>query len=141
MNSVILATVSRLLTGLLLVFSVFLLLRGHNLPGGGFAGGLVAASAFVLHALANGFESARGLLVFSPRHIMGAGLVVAIVSGLAGMLAGRPFLTGLWDQTPLPVVGKLGTPLFFDVGVYLAVLGVTCLIVFSLGEDSEEEED
>lgn len=141
MNSVILATVSRLLTGLLLVFSVFLLLRGHNLPGGGFAGGLVAASAFVLHALANGFQSARRLLVFSPRQIMGAGLVVAIVSGLAGMLAGRPFLTGLWDQTPLPVVGKLGTPLFFDVGVYLAVLGVTCLIVFSLGEDSEEEED
>jgi multicomponent Na+:H+ antiporter subunit B len=137
---VILATVSRLLTGLLLVFSVFLLLRGHNLPGGGFAGGLVAASAFVLHALANGFASARQLLVFRPRIIMGAGLVVAIVSGLAGMAAGRPFLTGLWDKTTLPVIGKLGTPLFFDVGVYLTVLGVTCLIVFSLGEDAEGED-
>ena len=140
MNSVILVTVSRLLTGLLLVFSVFLLLRGHNLPGGGFAGGLVAASAFVLHALANGFASARHLLVFRPRIIMGAGLVVAIVSGLAGMAVGRPFLTGLWDKTQLPVIGKLGTPLFFDVGVYLTVLGVTCLIVFSLGEDSEGED-
>jgi multicomponent Na+:H+ antiporter subunit B len=140
MSSVILATVSRLLTGLLLVFSVFLLLRGHNLPGGGFAGGLVAASAFVLHALANGFASARQLLIFRPRIIMGAGLVVATVSGLVGMAAGRPFLTGLWDKTTLPVIGKLGTPLFFDVGVYLTVLGVTCLIVFSLGEDSEGED-
>ncbi|MEX1114684.1 MAG: Na+/H+ antiporter subunit B [Akkermansiaceae bacterium] len=139
MNSVILATVSRLLTGLLLVFSVFLLLRGHNLPGGGFAGGLVAASAFVLYALASGFPAARRLLVFYPRVIMGFGLVLAIVAGLAGNVAGLPFLTGLWDKTPLPVIGKLGTPLLFDVGVFFAVLGVTTLIVFSLGEDTEEE--
>ena len=140
MNSIILATVSRLLTGLLLVFSVFLLLRGHNLPGGGFSGGLVAASAFVLFAFASGFPAARRVLVAPPRIIMGFGLVVAIVAGLAGNVAGLPFLTGLWDKTPFPVVGKLGTPLLFDTGVYFAVLGVTTLIVFSLGEDSEEED-
>lgn len=140
MNSVILATVSRLLTGLLLVFSIFLLLRGHNLPGGGFSGGLVAASAFVLYAFANGFPAARRMMVFVPRLYMASGLVVAVVAGLAGNVAGRPFLTGLWDKTPLPVIGKLGTPLLFDVGVYLAVVGVTTLIVFSLGEDSEEED-
>ena len=140
MNSVILATVSRLLTGLLLVFSVFLLLRGHNLPGGGFSGGLVAASAFVLYAFASGFPAARRMLVFYPRLYMGFGLVVALISGLAANVAGLPFLTGLWDKTPFPVVGKLGTPLFFDVGVYFTVLGVTTLIVFSLGEDSEEED-
>lgn len=139
MNSVILATVSRLLTGLLLVFSVFLLLRGHNLPGGGFAGGLVASCAFVLHALANGFPSARQLLGIYPRLVMGAGLAIAALSGVVGILAGRPFLTGLWDKTPLPVIGKLGTPLFFDIGVYFTVLGVTCLIVFSLGEEGEED--
>ncbi len=140
MNSIILATVSRLLTGLLLVFSVFLLLRGHNLPGGGFSGGLVAASAFVLVSFASGFPAARRLLVAPPRVIMGFGLVVALVAGLAANAAGYPFLTGLWDTTPFPVVGKLGTPLLFDVGVYFAVLGVTTLIVFSLGEDSEEED-
>jgi multicomponent Na+:H+ antiporter subunit B len=139
MNSIILATVSRLLTGLLLVFSVFLLLRGHNLPGGGFSGGLVAASAFVLYAFASGFPAARRVLVVPPHIIMGFGLVISVISGLAANAAGLPFLTGLWDKTPLPVVGKLGTPLFFDVGVYFAVLGVTTLIVFSLGEDSEEE--
>lgn len=135
MNSIILTTVSRLLTGLLLVFSVFLLLRGHNLPGGGFAGGLVAASAFVLHALATDFASARRMLWLDPRTIMGLGLLVATVSGLLAFFQGKPFLTGLWDKTPLPVVGKLGTPLMFDSGVYLLVLGMTCLVVFSLGED------
>lgn len=139
MNSIILATVSRLLTGLLLVFSVFLLLRGHNLPGGGFAGGLVAACAVVLHALANGFPSARRLLGVYPRIIMAGGLFVAIIAGLAGTVAGRPFLTGLWDKTPLPVVGKLGTPLLFDAGVYFTVVGVVCLVVFSLGEEGEED--
>lgn len=139
MNSIILTTVSRSLTGLLLLFSFFLLLRGHNLPGGGFAGGLVAASGIVLHALANGFPSARRLLWMDPRSIMGVGLLVAIASGLPGMLYGLPFLTGLWDQTPFPVVGKLGTPLLFDAGVYITVLGMVCLIVFSLGEKGEED--
>lgn len=68
MNSVILATVSRLLTGVLLVFSVFLLLRGHNLPGGGFSGGLVAASAFVLFAFANGFPRPGACYFHPARH-------------------------------------------------------------------------
>lgn len=135
MNSIILATVSRLLTGLLLVFSVFLLLRGHNLPGGGFAGGLVAASAFVLHALATDFASARRLLGFDPRTIMGFGLALATGSGIVAFFRSEPFLTGIWDKTPLPVVGKLGTPLVFDTGVYFLVLGMTCLVVFTLGED------
>lgn len=135
MNSIILSTVSRLLTGLLLVFSVFLLLRGHNLPGGGFAGGLVAAGAFVLHALAAGFPSARQMLWFDPRTIMGLGLLVAAGSGVLAFAYDLPFLTGLWDKTPLPVVGKIGTPLVFDTGVYLLVLGMTCLVVFALGED------
>jgi multicomponent Na+:H+ antiporter subunit B len=136
-NSIILSTVSRLLIGLLLVFSVFLLLRGHNLPGGGFAGGLVAASAVVLHALAAGFPAARRLLLLDPRTIMGLGLAVAACSGFLGFVWGLPFLTGLWDKTPLPVVGKIGTPLVFDTGVYLLVLGMTCLVVFALGEDED----
>jgi len=139
MNSVILNATNRLLSGLLIVFSVFLLLRGHNLPGGGFAGGLVAACAFVLQALTSGVVSARKLLVFDPRTIIAAGLFVALISGLPGLFDGLPFLTGMWDKTPLPIVGKLGTPLLFDVGVYIVVGGISCLIVFSLGEELEEE--
>jgi multicomponent Na+:H+ antiporter subunit B len=126
------------MTGVLLVFSIFLLLRGHNLPGGGFGGGLVAASAVVLHALAQGFHSARQMLWIYPRVLVGIGLSIAIISGLLGVVVGQPFLTGLWGQASWPVVGKLGTPLLFDVGVYLTVLGVVCLIVFSLGEDEED---
>jgi len=139
MNSVILNATNRILSGLLIVFSVFLLLRGHNLPGGGFAGGLVAACAFVLQALTSGVVSARKLLVFDPRTIIAAGLFVALISGLPGLFDGLPFLTGMWDKTPLPIVGKLGTPLLFDVGVYIVVGGISCLIVFSLGEELEEE--
>jgi len=138
MKSVILAALSRLIFGLLLLFSIFLLLRGHNLPGGGFVGGLVAAGAFVLQALAEGFAEARRHLRFPARVILGVGLVVALTSGLLGMFYGYPFLTGIWTPEPLPVLGKLGTPLMFDLGVYLTVLGVTCQVVFSLGEEGEE---
>jgi len=138
MKSVILAALSRLIFGLLLLFSVFLLLRGHNLPGGGFVGGLVAAGAFVLQALAEGFAESRRRLRLPARVIMGIGLLVAITSGILGTFYGYPFLTGIWTTEPLPLLGKLGTPLMFDLGVYLTVLGVTCQVVFSLGEEGEE---
>lgn len=138
MKSVILAALSRLIFGLLLLFSIFLLLRGHNLPGGGFVGGLVAAGAFVLQALAEGFAESRLRLRLPARVIMGIGLLVAITSGILGMFYGYPFLTGIWTAEPLPLLGKLGTPLMFDLGVYLTVLGVTCQVVFSLGEEGEE---
>lgn len=139
MNSIILRATNQLLIGLLLVFSVFLMLRGHNLPGGGFSGGLVASCAFVLQSLCYGVASARRLLWMDPRTIIGVGLSLALASGLAAVVQGRIFLTGLWNLTPLPVVGKLGTPLLFDLGVYAVVLGIGCLIVFSLGEEEEEE--
>ncbi len=139
MNSVILNATNRLLAGLLIIFSVFLLLRGHNLPGGGFAGGLVASCAFVLQALTFGVASARKLLVFDPRTIIAIGLLIALLSGLPGIMDGLPFLTGMWDKTPLPIVGKLGSPLWFDLGVYIVVGGICCLIVFSLGDELEEE--
>jgi multicomponent Na+:H+ antiporter subunit B len=137
MNSVILATVSRLVTALLLILSLFLLIRGHNLPGGGFAGGLVAAGAFVLELLARGSTSARKLLGVDPSILIGIGLAVAVLSGLPGMVEGMPFLTGVWDKTVWPVLGKLGTPLLFDTGVYITVLGISCLIVFSLWEEED----
>jgi len=138
MKTLILNTTNRFIIGLLLVFSVFLLIRGHNLPGGGFCGGLVAAAAFALQALAYGVPSARQLLIIDPRTIIGIGLIVAFVSGLWGNLFGLPFLTGIWEKTPLPVIGKLGTPFVFDVGVYIVVLGVVSMIVFVLADDQDE---
>jgi multicomponent Na+:H+ antiporter subunit B len=85
--------------------------------------------------LAEGLDSARRLLRRPPLSIVAAGLLVALLSGLAPLLAGRPFLTGLWLETPLPVVGKVGSPVVFDVGVYLVVLGIVLTILFALAEE------
>lgn len=137
MKTIILRTASNYMLPLLLVFSVFILLRGHYLPGGGFVGGLIASIAFVLHAFANGLGDTRQLFRFHPGFLMPAGLTVAFLSGIAPILAsGKPFLTGLWYSEPLPVVGNLGSALFFDIGVYLVVLGVTLTIIFSISEST-----
>lgn len=136
MTSLILQTSSRLIEPLLVMFSVFLLLRGHDAPGGGFVGGLMAASAFALHMIAFDVVSARRTLRVGPRSLIAGGLSLALAGGLIGPLAGRPFLTSLWFDVSLPGLGvlHLGTPLVFDLGVYFVVLGVALLIVFSLAE-------
>lgn len=135
MNSLILSVAGRYLLPLLLLFSLFLLLRGHNEPGGGFVGGLVAASAFALYALAFDVAAARRLLRLEPRVLIALGLTVAGVSGFGGLLTGRPFFAPVWGAQDLPIIGKPGTPLFFDTGVYLTVIGITTLILFSLAEE------
>lgn len=132
--SIILRQGASLLLPILLLFSVFLLLRGHNLPGGGFSGGLVAATAFALYALSWGIDAAEKLLRIPTRWLIISGLLVAAGSGLLALLLGLPLMSGLWWDQPLPVVGKLGTPFVFDVGVYLAVVGVTLTIFFNLME-------
>lgn len=135
MGSIILYLAARYLMPLLMVFSVFLLIRGHNEIGGGFVGGLVAAAAFILYAIANNVQEGRRILRVQPRVLIAAGLLVSLSSGLAGWLSGKPFMTGLWLKDPLPVIGKIGTPLMFDVGVYLVVIGITLLIIFTLAEE------
>ncbi len=135
MTSVILSTAIRLLLPLLLLFSVFMLLRGHNEPGGGFVGGLVAAAAITLYALAEGAEEARRLLKLDPRSLIASGLSLSLSSGILPLLSGQPFLTALWLPLPLPVLGYVGTPLLFDLGVYLLVAGMALLIILSLMEE------
>lgn len=135
MSTPIVRSGTRLLAPLLLLFSLFLLVRGHNEPGGGFVGGLVAATAFALVLLTEGKPMAERLLRCDARSLIAGGLIVALGSGLPPMLAGRPFMTGLWLAAPLPVVGKLGSPVIFDVGVYLVVLGIVVAILFALAEE------
>lgn len=135
MNSLILRTATRLLIAVLLLLSLFLLFRGHDLPGGGFIGGLVAAAAIALYAIAYGAEAAYGLLRLPPRTLMGVGLAAASVAGGLAAFAGAPFLTGLWWIRDIgPITVKLSTPLLFDVGVYLVVIGVVLTMLFSLEE-------
>lgn len=133
--SLILSTAIRYTLPLMIVFSVFILLRGHNEPGGGFVGGLVAAAAFALYSFTNSLSEVRRALRVEPRTLIGVGLLVAVGSAALSLFTGLPFMTGLWYPDPLPVIGKVGTPFIFDVGVYLVVIGVTLLIIFSLTEE------
>jgi multicomponent Na+:H+ antiporter subunit B len=137
MSSLVLRVSTRFMLPLLLLFSVFLLLGGHNEPGGGFSGGLVASSAFVLYGFAFGAPEARRVLTLEPHTLLGAGLLIAVGSGSAGLLGGRPLMTSLWIQPALPGLGRLdlGTPLLFDVGVYLVVVGVAVMIILPLAEE------
>ncbi len=132
--SLIFRVAVRFLVPLLLLFSVFMMLRGHNLPGGGFVGGLVAASAFVLYALAAGVERAREVLRVEPQTLLGSGLALAYGAGLLALALGEPFLTGLWLDLHIPLLGDLhlGSSLLFDLGVMLVVVGTVLLMVFSV---------
>lgn len=134
-RSLILPVAARYLMPLLLVFSIFLLLRGHNEAGGGFVGGLVAAAAFMLYGIALSPQASLHLLPLHPRLLMTLGLLVVVVSVSLPLFIGLPLMTGLWLTEPLPVLGKVGTPVLFDVGVYLAVIGVTLLILLNLARE------
>lgn len=120
MNSLILRTSNRVILPIAILFSLYVLLRGHNAPGGGFIGGLIAAAGLTVYALPLGRDALLARLRVSPKWLIGLGVLLAFVSGLAGLLAGRPFLTHLWTDAP---GFAIGTPFVFDLGVYLAVIG------------------
>lgn len=132
MNSSILQTATRYLLPILLLFSVFLLLRGHYYPGGGFVGGLVASIAFVLHSFAYGTDNTMKILRYKPLSLIPIGLGIATLSMFLPMFFGLPVMTGLWLEEPVPVIGMMGTALFFDIGVYLVVIGAALTILFTI---------
>ena len=134
-RSLILKVATQYLMPLLLVFSIFLLLRGHNEPGGGFVGGLVAASALMLYAISDSPSALWKLLPLDPRFIAGIGLLISLTSGILPILFDLPFMTGMWLTNPLPVIGKVGTPTLFDIGVYFLVIGVVVWILLEFAED------
>lgn len=134
MSTLILKTTSRFLFTLLLLLSVFLLLRGHNEPGGGFIGALVAVGAYALFALAHGLSAARKLLPLPPLRLVGWGLLVALVSALVAFFLDKPLMTGIWFS----LFGvKIGTPVIFDIGVYLTVFGALLSAIFALEETAD----
>ena len=137
MASLILRTGTRLMLPVLLLFSLLLVWRGHNEPGGGFSGGLVAAAAFALYSIARDAAATRQLLRFDPHVFIGGGLLLAIASAALPLVLGLPFLTARWFELRVGELGpiKLGTPLVFDIGVYLVVIGVTMTILLNLEEE------
>lgn len=137
MNSLILSTATRLLLPLLLLFSFFILIRGHNEPGGGFIAGLVASAALTLYAIAESTDRARDAMRVDTLYYIGTGLGLALASGLLPLFKGLPFMTHRWLSTPLPVLGKVGTAFTFDLGVFLVVVGVAQTIIFAMAEEEE----
>jgi multicomponent Na+:H+ antiporter subunit B len=137
MNSLIFRTIAPLLTAVMLVFSVFVLLRGHNEPGGGFIGGLIAASAITIYGMAVGAVAARAALKVHPLALAGFGVALAALAGVLSILFDVPFLTGLWSIFMFDEVEvAISTPMVFDIGVYFVVFGTISAVALAL-EDEE----
>lgn len=138
MNTLIFRTIAPFLAALMLVFSIFVLLRGHNEPGGGFIGGLIAASAFAIQGIAQGVSAVRLSLKIDPLAIAGIGLLLSALSGFASLPLALPFLTGLWTELPLGLDRvPVSSVMLFDLGVYLVVMGTITAIALALEEKEE----
>ncbi|MCE8013858.1 monovalent cation/H+ antiporter subunit A [Billgrantia desiderata] len=131
----ILSVVAQILLPLALLVSVYIFLRGHNQPGGGFIAGLITATALILQYMARGHDWTRERLPISYPIVAVSGLAVALATGLGSWLFGFPFLTSAFGHFHLPLVGEfeLATAMLFDLGVYLAVVGATLMILINLG--------
>lgn len=135
-SSLILRTSAPLLLWMPVIVSLYVLIRGHNEPGGGFIGGLLAAGGVLFYAIARGVEDARRVLRVSPVALCAAGVLIAALSGLPGMVdPAKPFLTGLWWFPDVGFKLPLGTVLVFDIGVYITVLGTVCALFLALVEE------
>ncbi len=134
MSSVITKAVMKLLLPLFLFFSFYMLFRGHNEPGGGFIGGLVGTIVFILHGMVYGPDETRKLLPFDPIRLIFIGLFLVIISGSFSLLMGESFLVAKWLNFYLPFFGRPGSPILFDIGIYVLVLGVVLKITYSMLE-------
>lgn len=136
MNTIIFRTIAPAIVATMLVFSVYVCLRGHNEPGGGFIGGLIAASAVAILGMASGAAAARRALKVDPLGVAGFGVFIAAASGLASIFIDAPFMTSIWfyidlGETTVP----LSTPLVFDIGVYFVVFGTISAVALALTGD------
>lgn len=135
MRTLIFRTISPYLTALMVVFSIFVLLRGHNEAGGGFIGGLIAASAFAIFGISNGVAPVRRAIYFHPLAIASFGLLMSSLAGMISVFAHVPFMTGIWGAFNfLGARIDISSILFFDIGVYLVVVGTITSIALSLEE-------
>jgi multicomponent Na+:H+ antiporter subunit B len=115
-------------------FAIIALLRGHNYPGGGFIGGLIAALSVVYYSLAFNAKQVREKLLIQPHIYIAFGLLTVLISFLPSIISNLALMKGVWLKLQIPFIGiiKLGTPFVFDIGVFLTVIGVTFLFYFSL---------
>jgi multicomponent Na+:H+ antiporter subunit B len=133
MRNIVLIKISRLYLVAMIIFSIFVLLRGHNHPGGGFIGGIITSTGFIFYGIINGSDKVKGLLRISTIELMGAGLLAGLIALLIPVFAGSEPFTGVWTEFSIfSRVVHLGTPLLFDTGIYLVVTGVFLSIIISV---------
>ena len=132
------AVLVRLLLPIAFVVSMYLFMRGHNQPGGGFVAGLVMSVAFILQYMVAGTQWVEAQMSLRPLRWMGTGLLFATITGLGAIGFGYPFLTTHTAHFSLPVLGDIhvASALFFDIGVFAVVVGATLLILTALAHQS-----
>jgi multisubunit Na+/H+ antiporter MnhB subunit len=122
------------------VLSLYFLFAGHNRPGGGFVGGLVCGAAIALRFVAGGMPEVRTLMPLRPHWLLGTGLVAAAVTAIVPLVWGDALLESAKRVWEVPLLGKVPvvTPLFFDTGVYLVVVGLTLFVLEAFGDDDPD---
>lgn len=138
-NDMMLQVSMRIITLIIFAFSFYLLLAGHNNPGGGFIGGLMTASAILVLYLAFDMKTITKAIPFNFTTMIGVGMLLAVLTGIVSILFGFPFLTQFFDYFRFPVFGEveLTTALPFDLGVYLVVVGAAITIILTIAEDDK----
>ncbi|WP_374705407.1 Na(+)/H(+) antiporter subunit B [Oceanobacillus sp. J11TS1] len=138
-NNMMLQTLARLIIVIVLSFSIYLLLAGHNGPGGGFIGGLMTASGILILYLSFNFKTIQAVIRFDYVKVIGIGLLFASLTGVASMLFGFPFLKHFFDYFTIPILGEveLTTAMLFDLGVYFVVLASALKIILTIAEDDK----
>lgn len=141
MSSLILRTATRLIVPLTLLFAAFMALKGHNAPGGGFIGGLIAAVALALQRMANGPEALRNMVPEHPRSLIFFGLALALLTAVIPLVGGLPLLTSAIVDVHLPTGEAIhvASAMFFDLGVLFVVVGVSIGMIIRLSEELEEQ--
>lgn len=136
-NDLILRTTSSLIIFIMLGFAVYLLLAGHNSPGGGFVGGLTTSAAIVLMYMAYGEKVVKKIIPINFQFFIPLGLLIATLTGLGALLFNVPFLTHTFGVFHIPFIGEieLATAMLFDLGVYFTVFGSMMTIILTIAED------
>ncbi|WP_281269092.1 Na(+)/H(+) antiporter subunit B [Bacillus taeanensis] len=138
-NDLILKTTTTMIVFVILAFSVYLFLAGHNAPGGGFIGGLMTSAALLLLYVSYGFKTMKRIIKVNFRMFIGFGLLIAVLTGIGSFFFNVPFLSHTFAHFHhVPVIGEieLATAMLFDLGVYLTVIGVTMTIILTIAEDA-----
>ncbi|MGI6514643.1 MAG: Na(+)/H(+) antiporter subunit B [Syntrophomonadaceae bacterium] len=136
-NDVILRTAAKAVVLIILAFSIHLFISGHHNPGGGFIGGLAFVAAIVLLFLVDDIEKVRNNIAVDFKVVTAIGILIAVSTGIVGMVDEKPFLDQVFGVANLPIFGETGlaTAVLFDVGVALTVIGASLTIIISIGDD------